>query len=53
MVVTLYPYIVIIIDGCVRMAYIVVIGCLNMVSDVKVIGLRGDASFDDMVKHFT
>ena len=24
-----------------------------MVSDVKVIGLRGDASFDDMVKHFT
>ena len=24
-----------------------------MVADVKVIGLRGDASFDDMVKHFT
>ena len=24
-----------------------------MVSDVRVIGLRGDASFDDMVKHFT
>ncbi len=24
-----------------------------MVADVKVIGLRGDASFDEMVKHFT
>ena len=24
-----------------------------MVADVRVIGLRGDASFDDMVKHFT
>lgn len=24
-----------------------------MVSDVKVIGLRGEASFDDMVQHFT
>ena len=24
-----------------------------MVSDVKVIGVRGDASFDDMVRHFT
>ena len=24
-----------------------------MVSDVKVIGVRGEASFDDMVKHFT
>ena len=24
-----------------------------MVADVKVIGLRGEASFDDMVKHFT
>ena len=24
-----------------------------MVADIKVIGLRGDASFDDMVKHFT
>ncbi|MBR5998933.1 MAG: hypothetical protein IK043_00605 [Candidatus Methanomethylophilaceae archaeon] len=24
-----------------------------MVADVKVIGLRGDASFDDMVRHFT
>ena len=24
-----------------------------MVADVKVIGLRGEASFDDMVRHFT
>ena len=24
-----------------------------MVADIKVIGLRGDATFDDMVKHFT